>query len=355
MLRSSDRERFDGAKQAKQWIHISSSPIKKECRRFQSSTAVMMILIVLQQCYIIIMSSSSSCTTEVLPSPQELIVRDAPAADRPRPIVSNMPPVRHLSNSSIPRILHFIHITEKLLVDNEIPPDVARNVAAWQEMHPKWKVMTWTNADVRREFGELTLMELLLEIPGPRSWISNILRYKIVLEYGGIYLDTDIVPIHPLDPLLVLQNFTVCELPYRHEEPVPSGDLSNITLSWDDCEKACNAVIGSTKDNEALQGALMRSRVNTRFALDKALKDNMGNAPYSLKMSGPVVWSRLAKQKEVNVLHEKTFYPCHFDFMSECKGAASYAGDKNTFAMHMWAKSWKAWSKGKQPDREETT
>jgi hypothetical protein len=77
----------------------------------------------------------------------------------------------------------------------------------------------------------------------------------------------------------------------------------------------------------------MRSRVNTRTALDQ------GNVSYALKLSGPAVWTRVAKKLAVNVLHEKTFYPCHFHDVSKCK-KDSFVGDANTFAMHMWAKSW---------------
>jgi mannosyltransferase OCH1-like enzyme len=326
MLRSTGHERVavDVAKQAER----STSKPSQESRRTQNVVIIIFILLVVHQLYAACSSNNAGAyIIETIPSSQEVVDKN-PVAHRQPQIVKR---TRNQSNSSIPPILHFIHITEDLNTDNDVPQDVTRNIRDWQAMHPHWKIFTWTNADIRREFDDL--MKLLSKIPGPRAWISDILRYKIILDYGGIYLDTDIVPIHPLDPLLALQNFTVCESPYRHEESVPS-DLKKATLSWDVCDKACNAVIGASKDNPALQFALMRSRVNTRTALDQ------GNVTYALKLSGPAVWTRVAKKLEINVLHEKTFYPCHFGDVAKCK-KANFAGDKNTFAMHLWAKSWK--------------
>ncbi|VDH94022.1 Hypothetical predicted protein [Mytilus galloprovincialis] len=58
------------------------------------------------------------------------------------------------------------------------------------------------------------LANLLKKIPTP-AWIADIVRYKVLYEYGGLYLDTDIRANRSVEPLLAKfkSGFVVCERP----------------------------------------------------------------------------------------------------------------------------------------------
>ena len=34
------------------------------------------------------------------------------------------------------------------------------------------------------------------------SWLSDVIRYYVLLRYGGVYLDTDMLAVHNFTPLM---------------------------------------------------------------------------------------------------------------------------------------------------------
>lgn len=244
---------------------------------------------------------------------------------------SDVEQLRKGTNLTIPAKLHFIYVSRDLNSSVDLPDKVKLTIDDWKTLQPNWDVILWSNAEIREEFPEL--MPLLSQLPGARAWVADILRYAILYRFGGVYLDTDIVPIHSLDPLLLaLPNFTVCESPYNITSDAP--ELSKAVVGWRACDRACNAVIGVTKRNAALKATLGRSKARTRNELKKR------NAGYSVSLTGPPLWSRVASAHGINVLHEKTFFPCHFENIKACN-KTHFIGKPNTFAMHQWEKSWR--------------
>lgn len=86
----------------------------------------------------------------------------------------------------IPRILHFIW------VGSPVPEPVRVRWDAWRRMHPAWTVRTWTSAAMSST-DALPATEPVL--------IADFLRLEKVLDYGGVYVDSDTWPLRPLDPL----------------------------------------------------------------------------------------------------------------------------------------------------------
>jgi mannosyltransferase OCH1-like enzyme len=252
------------------------------------------------------------------------------------------------NRSTIPPILHFIHISHDIShSNNEFPQIVKDNIKDWKRMHPHWKIHEWTNEQVRREqesFAPGLKSQLLERITGPRAWISDLLRYAILYKYGGVYVDTDVVPIQPLDPLLVLKDFTVCEKAAATSgTATPGGDpssakqlVNNNTINWTTCELACNAVIGTAPQNPALQATLQLAVANTETQLQT--KNNARGSNYRIEYTGPTIWTQVARQYDVTLLNTSTFYPCSWEDTKECI-KEKYP---TSFAMHKWSMTWVA-------------
>jgi mannosyltransferase OCH1-like enzyme len=92
----------------------------------------------------------------------------------------------------IPKIIHQIWLGGKL-------PDIYKNIQnSWKLFHPNWEYVLWTDSDVSK-------MSLVnedafskTENPGAKS---DILRYEILLKYGGLYVDTDFECLRSFDLL----------------------------------------------------------------------------------------------------------------------------------------------------------
>ena len=248
----------------------------------------------------------------------------------------------------IPRILHFVYVSQDLpWIQPEIPEKVTMNIQAWQELHPDWEVMLWNNRKIRNTFPDIVP---LLEVLYPLAWISDIVRYHVLERYGGVYLDTDIVPIHALDPILqYYSSFTVCEWP-KDNDPLPANTkLSEYTISENDCGTVCTAVIGASQGHPALHHAAAVTVQDSWAELDVKRHWNRTahkgkNWKYGPEITGPQKWTTSAKQFKVPILRQSTFFPCHWDGdklkeNTPCNPAL-YVNESHVYAVHLWDGSW---------------
>jgi len=187
----------------------------------------------------------------------------------------------------------------------------------------------WDNVAVRRDFPDIVPVVAQIKT---MAWAANLIRYHVLEHFGGIYLDTDIVPLRSLEPLLNYSAFTVCQSPFQKSDKFK---LANHSMPTKECKQACNAVIGAKPHHPALQQAIEKSMNNTLERLE--------HSPfkmYSLEISGPPRWTEAAKNySDVVFLRSFTFYPCMWHEKQNCI-KERYLSDARIFAMHTWAKSW---------------
>lgn len=123
----------------------------------------------------------------------------------------------------IPKIIHFIW-----LGPNNIPIHSIRKINSWCNLHPDWKIIFWTD-DPNRVLPSSKMEKRLIETidigelkdiySECNNWgqKSDILRYFILKELGGIYVDHDIICIKPFDLLANKYNLFCC-LERIHED-----------------------------------------------------------------------------------------------------------------------------------------
>ena len=93
---------------------------------------------------------------------------------------------------SIPRIFHHVWVS-----GDEMPDDVLAARQTWIDRHPEWEFRIWRLED-------LTWLrnQALFDRAIPYSQKADFARYEVVHRFGGVYLDTDMECLRPLDPLL---------------------------------------------------------------------------------------------------------------------------------------------------------
>jgi FkbM family methyltransferase len=92
----------------------------------------------------------------------------------------------------IPRVLHRVWVG-----DQPMPDSYVAYGESWQREHPDWEIRLWTDATRPRLRNEA----LYLAAP-TLAQKADILRYELLLEHGGVYVDCDFECLRNLEPLL---------------------------------------------------------------------------------------------------------------------------------------------------------
>lgn len=139
----------------------------------------------------------------------------------------------------IPKVIHYCWFGK-----NELPEDAKRCIASWKKFCPDYEIIEWneTNYDVRKN-------KYMSDAYDEKKWafVSDYARIDIIYNYGGIYLDTDVELLRPLDELLKDKMFCGWESrdPILDEKKITYENSVNLGLGF-----------GAEKNNIALKDIL---------------------------------------------------------------------------------------------------
>lgn len=196
---------------------------------------------------------------------------------RPRPAVA------------IPHVLHRIW-----LGDATVPQAHVEYGDSWQKLHPDWELRLWTDADVPSPPG----VERARNV-GERA---DLIRYEILRRHGGIYVDTDVECLRPIDTLLEgVTAFAAYEVPGR----------------------LCNAVIGAVPGHAAFTRATELAAVT------------VGRGTYPQATATAFLTYVFERFEDVTLFGPERFYPTLWE-------GTQNVGEDAPYAAHHWARSWDA-------------
>lgn len=193
------------------------------------------------------------------------------------------------------------------------PEKVLKCISSWKNLLPEYEIIEWNekNFDIEKEMRE---NKFFRECYKRKLWafVSDYIRVKVLYEYGGIYLDTDMEIIKDITPLLNTKLF----LGYENEYTMSFGIVG--TVARNDVFK---------KFIEFYEEEIWHSPLHIVTGIfTKILTEKYSDIPNISK-------------EEVVVYPREYFYPYNHDeeFTEECITS-------NTYAIHWWGKSW-----GKNP------
>lgn len=103
----------------------------------------------------------------------------------------------------IPRVLHFIWLGA---TDGDpIPADRQACIDRAAELHPGWDLRVWTSLDQfgllhnKRAFFDADAIAPKAPRGNPHQIRTNVLRFEIMARHGGVFLDSDVWCLRPLD------------------------------------------------------------------------------------------------------------------------------------------------------------
>lgn len=109
----------------------------------------------------------------------------------------------------IPRIIHYCWFGHNPL------PDMAKKcIASWKKYCPDYDIKEWNESNF-----DVNCCAYVKEAYEAKKWafVSDYARFKILYEQGGVYFDTDVELIRPLDEILTKGGFMGIE---KHEKTV---------------------------------------------------------------------------------------------------------------------------------------
>lgn len=215
-----------------------------------------------------------------------------------------------MTETTVPRIQHQLWIG-----DDPIPGWVARCIQTVRDVSDGWAYEFWDESRV---------IELMADWPAELTsvWVgaadyalpdrvnqfrADIARYAILYTHGGVWLDTDIELLRPLDDLPSDETWMVWE-------------EQNVWVS--------NAVIGAAPRDEFLGELLERLPAHAR-----SLRRQHGLVSAS-RLSGPRFVTRMfsAVEPDVTVLPQWEFFPYGWDKLDE-----AWAPDPLAHGVHHFA------------------
>src|SRR5450759_397044 len=91
----------------------------------------------------------------------------------------------------IPQVIH------QIWLGGEPPAPLSTWLDGWQKYHPQWEYQLWTD-DNRPK---LTNEQAFLRAPTP-AMKADLLRYELLRDHGGVYIDADFECHHTIDDLI---------------------------------------------------------------------------------------------------------------------------------------------------------
>lgn len=111
----------------------------------------------------------------------------------------------------IPKIIHYCWFG-----GNKKPPIIKKCIRSWKKYCPDYKIIEWNESNF-----DVHCAPFCEQAYNAKKWafVSDYVRLKVLYEYGGIYMDTDMELLKPLQSFLTYH----CFLGFQHESYVSNG------------------------------------------------------------------------------------------------------------------------------------
>lgn len=100
---------------------------------------------------------------------------------------------------SIPKIIHYCWFG-----GNPLPQSVKKCISSWKKFCPDYEIREWNEQNF--DVSDNLYARQALERRG-YAFVSDYARLRVLYEYGGVYLDTDVELLKPLDDLLSFKGY----------------------------------------------------------------------------------------------------------------------------------------------------
>ncbi len=192
----------------------------------------------------------------------------------------------------IPKLFHHIWLGGKPL-----PAQFGAWRSGWVAKHPGWESRLWTDDNLPPMVNRTQF-----DAAKNPAQASDILRYELLQQSGGVYIDTDFECLKPIEPIL--------------------GGLDGFAAEQDDTTIA-SGIMGAIPNHPLINEIVA------------ALPTSMAKGGGQVTTTGPgLLTAHCRGRDDFKIFNRRWFYPIHYS-------GKRWGSMGEAFANHHWAHSWK--------------
>lgn len=120
--------------------------------------------------------------------------------------------------SQIPKIIHYCWFGR-----NPLPDLALKCIASWRKYLPDYEIKEWNEDNFNVDQTTYTAEAYRLK---RYAYVSDYVRFWVLYHYGGIYFDTDVEVIRPMDDIITRGSFAGFECQKGSPNDNPHGDMA---------------------------------------------------------------------------------------------------------------------------------
>lgn len=207
----------------------------------------------------------------------------------------------------IPKIIHYCWFG-----GNPLPELAQKCIESWRKYCPDYEIKRWDETNF-----DLNYNDYVREAYEAKKWafVTDVVRLYALVNYGGIYMDTDVEVLKPLDDFLKYEAFSG----FESETDIPTG------------------IMASEKEQE-LFTELLYEYNNTHFLLSDGTYNEMTNV---VRITNTCLKYGFVPNNKLQTVKGFTFFPKDY-FCPKDHVTRVIRVTENTYTIHHFDGSWKS-------------
>ena len=208
----------------------------------------------------------------------------------------------------IPKTIHYCWFGR-----GRFSPEIEMCMASWRKYCPDYEIKEWNedNAPMDKPWVRDAFKHQKY------AFMADYVRFWVLYNFGGIYLDTDMLLAKPLDAFLTHRCFLGREDAYNASMGILGAEKGDAF-----CKQCLDYYDASTFN-------MVSPPIITRFVTPMLFRYGFREENTTQHLTNGIV-----------VYQSEWFYPIHYSEQFELQDIGKYVTE-NTVAVHLWNKSWK--------------
>lgn len=222
--------------------------------------------------------------------------------------------------NNIPKVIHYCWFGGKPL--SEI---AQRCIASWKRFCPDYKIVEWNEDNYN-----LDTNTYISEAYKAKKWafVSDYARFDILYRFGGIYFDTDVELIKPIDDIIALGPFMGCE----------NLSKSDIEETDDKCD--VNIAVAPGLGIAAISGMeLYREILNSYEGIHFIDGEKIDTTTVAVRITSILIQHGFQKENKLQYIAGVYIYPYEYFCPMNCN-TGKLIITENTRSIHHYSASW---------------